>query len=67
MVTNIDYPEVQRQMAAGTPIVEVLPAKQYRKQHLPDAVSVPLKTLDAESVARFAQDQAIVVYCYDRQ
>jgi len=51
MMRNIDRHEVQR-MAGTAQLVEVLPAKAYEAEHLPGAISVPLKSLTREAVSR---------------
>lgn len=65
MPTEIDRSEVQRLVAGGAPLVEVLPAEDYEGEHLPGAGNIPLKDLDRKAVAHFAHDAAIVVYCWD--
>ena len=39
MVQNIDRDEVQRLMAQGAQIVDVLPAREYGEDHLPGPVA----------------------------
>lgn len=48
-------------------LVEVLPEEEYRQAHLPGAINIPLKALDARSAARLRKDHALVVYCQDTQ
>ena len=63
---TIDSPEkLQELLAAGAQLVEVLPEDEYREEHLPGAVNIPLKKLDAESTAQLDKRKAIVVYCWD--
>lgn len=45
-------------------LVEVLPDEEYRWAHLPGAVNVPLKDLDAAS-RRLDRARPVVVYCND--
>jgi rhodanese-related sulfurtransferase len=49
----------------GTQLVEVLPAEEYAEEHLPDAINIPLKQLDAETTVQLAKRRAVVVYCWD--
>jgi len=49
------------------PLIEVLPARQYRDSHLPKAISIPLSDLSAPKVSQFKTDSPIIVYCYDYQ
>ena len=65
MPLGIHLAEVKRLMEEGAQIVEVLPAQDYEEEHLPGAVSIPLKTLDAETAARLDRRRAVVVYCWD--
>ncbi len=67
MSTAIDRDDVQRLMAAGAQLIDVLPSEEYDDQHLPGAVSIPLKTLDAETTAHIRRDRPVIVYCYDYQ
>ena len=67
MVRRIDRDEVRRLTGEGVPVLEVLPAKEYQLEHIAGAVNVPLTRLDELSVAKFAKDAPIVVYCDDYQ
>jgi len=48
-----------------TQLVEVLPEDEYREAHLPGAVNIPLKLLDAGTTAGLDRTRPIVVYCWD--
>jgi rhodanese-related sulfurtransferase len=65
VITRIELPDLRRVLDEGAQLVEVLPAEAYEKAHLPGATSVPLKQLDADSVAGLDRTRPIVVYCYD--
>jgi rhodanese-related sulfurtransferase len=67
MPTDLQREEVRRLLERGAQLVDVLPAKQYEKEHLPGAVSLPLEWLDRETAHQLASDRPIVVYCYDTQ
>ncbi|GAC1473021.1 MAG: hypothetical protein PVSMB7_26430 [Chloroflexota bacterium] len=67
MPTAIVRDDVQRLMAAGAQLIDVLPPEEYGDQHLPGAINIPLKTLDAETAARLRRDRPVIVYCYDYQ
>jgi len=67
MPTTIQRDEVQRLLAAGAQLVEVLPAKVYAEVHLPGAINIPLTTLDQKTTASLQHDYPIIVYCYDQQ
>jgi len=51
----------------GAQLVEVLPAQEYEEEHLPGAISIPLKTLDESSVTKLNHDAPVIVYCHDYQ
>lgn len=64
-VTTIGYPELRRLLDQGTQLVEVLPVEEYAEMHLPGAVNIPLKTLDAATTADLDRARPVVVYCWD--
>jgi rhodanese-related sulfurtransferase len=58
--------DVQRLAAAGALLAEVLPPDEYHEEHLPGAVSLPLKSLTAEAAAQVLEPgRPVVVYCWD--
>lgn len=63
----VDVDEVEKLLSNGAQLVEVLPADEYREEHLPGAVNVPLKELDRERVATLNRDAPVIVYCHDYQ
>ncbi len=67
MPRAITRDEVRALLARGAQLVDVLPAEEYAEQHLPGAISIPLKELDAASTARLHRDRAVIVYCHDLQ
>jgi rhodanese-related sulfurtransferase len=60
----IERAEVERMVAGGAQIIEVLPAKEYAEDHLPGAVSHPLRQL-ANEADQIDRNRPIVVYCWD--
>ena len=48
-------------------LLEVLSAHEYKREHLPQAVNVPLHDLTAASTKFLHKDQAVIVYCWDYQ
>ena len=44
-------------------LVEVLPAAEYKKEHLPRAVNIPLETMTSETTKQLRKDVAVIVYC----
>jgi rhodanese-related sulfurtransferase len=65
MATGILLDELQRLLADGAQLVEVLPEREYAEAHLPGAVNIPLKQLDADSAGVLDRERAVVVYCWD--
>ena len=65
MPTEIPRSEVQRLLAEGAQLVEVLPAEEFEAEHLPGAINIPLKTLDRVAVAGLDRDRPVIVYCWD--
>jgi phage shock protein E len=65
MPTQIDRDEVQRLVAAGAQLVEVLKPEEYEKEHLPGAINIPLKKLDAETAEVLDRSRPVIVYCWD--
>ena len=67
MPTPIDRDEVQRLLAEGAELVEVLPPAEYEEEHIPGAINIPLKELDAETTRRLERERPVIVYCHDYQ
>jgi rhodanese-related sulfurtransferase len=67
MPTDIDRGEVQRlAREEHAQLVEVLPTSQYADEHLPGALSLPLRELSARSAqVHLRRDDPVVVYCND--
>ena len=65
MPREIDREEVRRLAARGAQVVEVLPAEEYREDHLPGAINLPLRKLEAEARDRLDPERPVVVYCFD--
>jgi rhodanese-related sulfurtransferase len=68
MPTLIDRDDVQRLFREEhAQLVEVLPADEFEDEHLPGAINIPLKTLDAESTVSLDPQRPVIVYCNDYQ
>lgn len=65
MPTEIDRHEVRRLQDSGAQVVEVLPEHEYREDHLPGAISLPLSRIDTRAVEELDRHRAVVVYCWD--
>jgi rhodanese-related sulfurtransferase len=64
MAKLIDRETVQQMVKQGAQLVEVLPTKEYAEDHLPGAVSHPLKQLDQEA-GEIDRNRPVIVYCWD--
>ncbi len=65
MPKPVEREELQRLVAAGAQLVEVLPPAEYEEEHLPGAINLPLKELSRETADRLDRERAAIVYCYD--
>jgi rhodanese-related sulfurtransferase len=65
MARAIDLAGVRELLDRGAQLVEVLPAEEYEELHLPNAVNLPLKELDAQRSERLDRERPVVVYCWD--
>jgi rhodanese-related sulfurtransferase len=61
----IDRDRLRELAATGAQVVEVLPEDEFRSEHLPSAISLPLTRLDRTSADRLDRHRPIVVYCAD--
>ena len=62
MVTSIDRARLLELIDQGAQVVDVLPDAEYRAQHIPGAVSIPLRRLNAETTSVLRRDKPVVVY-----
>ena len=65
MPDNIDLTGLKRLLDTGAQLAEVLPPAEYAEEHLPGALNIPLKTLDADTAQQLDRDTPVVVYCHD--
>ena len=65
MPKEIDRFGLRRMVAAGAQLVEVLPAEEYAEDHLPGAISLPLRRIDAEAPSVLDKNRPVIVYCWD--
>jgi rhodanese-related sulfurtransferase len=65
MAPTVDLAGVQALLERDAQLVEVLPQEEYDELHLPGAINLPLKQLDAEHAARLDRGRPVVVYCWD--
>lgn len=65
MPTEIDRSQVQSLVKEGAQLVEVLPVGEYEEDHLPGAISLPLRRLETEAVRLLDRTRPVIVYCWD--
>ena len=65
MPTSIDLAQLKPLLDQDAQLVEVLPPEEYAEEHLPGAINIPLKQLDAEGAAQLDRRKPVTVYCHD--
>src|ERR1700730_15553707 len=65
MARTVDLAGVQELLERGAQLVEVLPHDEYEELHLPGAIHLPLKELDAQRAEELDRERPVVVYCWD--
>jgi rhodanese-related sulfurtransferase len=65
MATSIDRGETERLISEGAQLVEALPLENYEDGHIPGAISLPLRELDADRAKVLDRTRPVVVYCWD--
>ena len=65
MPKEIDRAGLRKMVEARAQLVEVLPAEEYLEEHLPGAISLPLRRLDADATSVLDKARPVIVYCWD--
>jgi rhodanese-related sulfurtransferase len=65
LVVNVDLARLRELLEEGAQLVEVLPEGEYAEEHLPGAINIPLKRLDAQTATQLDRGLPVVVYCWD--
>jgi rhodanese-related sulfurtransferase len=65
MAREVDREGVRRLMEQGAQIVDVLPAQEYGEDHLPGAINLPLRKIEADASRVLDPSRPIIVYCWD--
>ena len=65
MPRSIDREEVRRLVGEGAQLVEVLTPDEFDDEHLPGAINIPLRRIDAQARHRLDPARPVVVYCWD--
>ncbi|TMD48188.1 MAG: hypothetical protein E6I86_07280 [Chloroflexi bacterium] len=67
MPTVIDRSRVREMLEGGAQLVEVLSRAEYDEEHLPGAISIPLRELDRTTTSQLDKTRPVISYCYDSQ
>ena len=67
MPTTIGRRSVQRLLASGATLIDVLPDEEFENEHITGAIHIPLRSLDRESTTHLAKHDPVIVYCWDMQ
>lgn len=62
---EVSRQEVQDLMRQGAQVVDVLPVEEFEEDHLPGAISLPLRMLETEARSALDPSRPVVVYCWD--
>ncbi len=63
MVESIERSELLRLIEAdAVQVVDVLPAAEYQREHIPGAVNIPLKSLSQETTRLLDRSKPVAVY-----
>jgi rhodanese-related sulfurtransferase len=65
MAQTVNLAGVQELLERDAQLVEVLPQDEYEELHLPGAIHLPLKELDAQRAKELDRERPVVVYCWD--
>lgn len=57
--------ELKSELSKGAQLVDVMPPSDYEQDHLPGAINISLRELNAKTAARLDKDRPVVVYCND--
>jgi rhodanese-related sulfurtransferase len=52
-------------MEQGAQLVDVLPPREYSEDHLPAAINLPLRKIEAEASQVLDPSRPVIVYCWD--
>ena len=60
-----DRRELQTLMDQGVQLVDVLAAEEFEEEHLPGAISIPLRRIDEQAAKLLDPAGPTIVYCWD--
>lgn len=64
MARLVERDAIEEMVNQGAQLIEVLPPEEYAEDHLPGAVSHPLRQLDDEA-GDIDRSRPVIVYCWD--
>jgi rhodanese-related sulfurtransferase len=65
---RIELEEVRRLVdEEGAQLLDVMSRESYEDSHLPGAINISLKELDAETASQLDRSRPVVAYCFDYQ
>lgn len=67
MSRTVSTEQVQSLAGAGAQLLEVLPQSAFDREHLPDAINIPLPSLTKARAGQLDRARPVVVYCYDTE
>ena len=59
--------ELQKRVEEGASLIEVLPAEEFARAHLPGAINIPLARISEKTIASLDKKRTTIVHCYDYQ
>ncbi len=65
MPVEIDHDKVQQLIAASAYLLDVREREGFDAEHLPGAVSLPVKSLDRETTAHLDRNRPVITYCWE--
>jgi len=65
MPKTINRDEVRELLDRAAQLVEVLPLDEYEEDHLPGAMSLPLRRIEDDAATTLDRSQPVIVYCWD--
>lgn len=65
MPENATREQVQRLVAEGGQIVEVLPREEYEERHIAGAVNIPLREIGDRAPTELDPSRPVITYCHD--
>ena len=65
MPQSVNVAQVKELLKEGSQLVDVLAPEEYVEEHLPGAINIPIKQLDADTAAQLDRSKPVIAYCHD--